>query len=114
MRHGKKNDGKKAKIRKIKFFTVGSNYNKKKLFYGNVPVDKDGWVTDLKYRPLPFDLILLKMKKFFPEVVEKIQRGWWTKENWDGYKFDPAYAVLAWKKENHFEMNADIFGDGWY
>lgn len=55
----------------------------------------DGWVYDLAYLPIPFDLMHLKVQE-----EPRIYSGWWTGQDWDGLRLKDEYTTYAWKR-NH-------------
>jgi hypothetical protein len=52
------------------------------------------WVTDLKYRPIPFDLLYLSIKDS-PRIIG----GWWTGRKWNGLRLKTTHQVIAWKRQ---------------
>lgn len=60
--------------------------------YSDVPVNKDGWTIDLKYRPGLFDMCALLI-----EGKEKAVNGWWTGIEWTAIRMRSTDKVKAWK-----------------
>jgi hypothetical protein len=67
----------------------------KKFFckYSDVPVSDNGWVVELKYLPISFDLVLLRMKD-----KSKPQTGWWNGRKWMGLRIKANDTITAWKR----------------
>jgi hypothetical protein len=65
----------------------------RKYKYSDVPADLDKWVGNLKYRPIPFDLLYLSIKN-----LRKPKNGWWSGERWDGRLLKDTDEVVAWKR----------------
>jgi len=77
--------------------------NKERLCkYSDVPMDKNHWVHDLKYMPIPYDLMHLRIKG-----VRKVKSGWWNGTVWKGLKLDPDDEIIAWKRNQDFEQKRD-------
>jgi hypothetical protein len=66
--------------------------------YSDVPRDEYGWVYDLKYRPIPYDLMYLKI-----EGLPERKTGWWNGATWEGRKLKKGDKIIAWKRNNDFE-----------
>ena len=62
--------------------------------YSDVPTDKDQWVFDLRYRPIPYDLLYLKLSR-----NNRVISGWWTSKVWEGPRLKEADKVIAWKRQ---------------
>ena len=62
--------------------------------YSDIPKDIGNWVHDLNYRPIPFDLLELKIKDSC-----KVKGGWWDGKEWQGVKLKPQDEVIAWKRQ---------------
>jgi hypothetical protein len=62
--------------------------------YSDVPKDEEGWVWDLTYRPIPFDLLYLKIKDGI-----KDKAGWWDGEHWKGLRVKSHDKITAWKRQ---------------
>ena len=62
--------------------------------YSDIPMDKEHWITDLTYRPIPFDLLYLKIKDLL-----KVKAGWWNGEAWQGLRLKQEDEVIAWKRQ---------------
>jgi hypothetical protein len=61
--------------------------------YSDVPMDGTGWVDDLTYYPISFDLCSLGIKG-----KEKPISGWWAETKWTGINFKKGYKVTKWKR----------------
>jgi hypothetical protein len=61
--------------------------------YSDVPTDKNGWVLDLTYYPISFDLCSLGIKG-----KEEPISGWWAETKWTGLRFKKGYKVTKWKR----------------
>jgi hypothetical protein len=61
--------------------------------YSDVPADKDGWVTDLKYFPINCDMMYLRI-----EGKTRIIGGWWDGRKWTGLRMKEGDKVIAWKR----------------
>jgi hypothetical protein len=61
--------------------------------YSDVPVDLNGWVANLNYFPIGFDMCQLSIKN-----KEKPISGWWDERKWTGLRFKKGYKVLQWKR----------------
>lgn len=66
--------------------------------YSDVPTDKEKWVHDLNYMPIPYDLMFLKLKNH-----TKIKSGWWDGNGWKGLRLKDEDEVVAWKRNLDFE-----------
>jgi hypothetical protein len=60
--------------------------------YRDIKKDIDGWIDAQIFRPIPYDLVLLK-----PEG--KVKPGWWTGVQWDGYRLTSDEKVFYWKQQ---------------
>jgi|GEM_PF-2555048 len=60
--------------------------------YKNVVKDTDGWADALVYKPLPYDLVNVK-------IINIIKSGWWDGSKWEGYRIKEDDIVLFWKLE---------------
>jgi hypothetical protein len=77
---------------------VGKSKRQKKLIrYSDVPT-VNGWVLDMRYRPIKFDMTLLKIKDKRQSVP-----GWWNGIYWEGLHLQPTYEILAWKRHSVYE-----------
>ena len=65
----------------------------KEITYINVPKDKNGWVDASKYRPMEFDLCMLKIKN------KRCKLGWFSGSIWDGLNLEPSDEIIAWKRQ---------------
>jgi hypothetical protein len=79
--------------------TVGSPKNKRSVWrYQDMPTDKKGWVVNMNYRPLPFDICHLQIAG-----KDRIINGWWTGLDWVSHRKKDTETVMAWK------FNKDTF-----
>lgn len=62
--------------------------------YSDIPTDEDQWVLDLTYRPIPFDLLYLKIRNK-PKTIG----GWWNGKIWQGLRLKKDDDVIAWKRQ---------------
>jgi hypothetical protein len=67
--------------------------------YSDVPTDPQKWVYDLKYMPIPYDLMFLRFKN-----SPKIKSGWWNGIHWEGLRLEPQEIVIAWKRNYPIEL----------
>jgi hypothetical protein len=61
--------------------------------YSDVPKDTNGWVTDLLYRPITGDMMILRI-----EDRVKTLSGWWDGRKWVGIRIKPEFKIVAWKR----------------
>lgn len=70
--------------------------------YSDIPkeiaIDLTGWVFNLKYLPIPFDLLHLKVKG-----KDKPTSGWWTGQDWDGLRLKSSEKVVQWKRNHEYD-----------
>lgn len=66
--------------------------------YSDVPTNDEGWVTDLKYFPISFDLVQLDIQN-----VPKILTGWWNGKKWVGLRVKENACINAWKRIINYE-----------
>lgn len=66
--------------------------------YSDVPTDRDKWVYDLNFMPIPFDLMHLKFA-----ASSRIKAGWWNGLVWKGTRLKPDDTVIAWKRNHDFD-----------
>jgi len=66
--------------------------------YSDVPADLNGWVVDLNYYPISFDMCRLAIKD-----REKPITGWWEERKWNGLHFRKGYKVLRWKRMPEYD-----------
>jgi hypothetical protein len=98
MEEKKKPSRKKKEIQRT-FIQVGkAKIEERALRYSDLILDGRGWVVDMLYRPINFDMLLLKIKDR-PKHVP----GWWNGTNWCGLHFRPQYQVTAWKRYGVYE-----------
>ena len=60
--------------------------------YSDVPKDLEGWVYDLQYYPIAFDLMHLRFKG-----KDKVKSGWWNGRKWEGPRF-AREIITGWKR----------------
>ena len=74
---------------------IKDKQDKKRLLkYSDVPTDNEGWVRDLEYRPIPFDIMQLAIKDAF-----RPKPGWWDGYLWEGPRLQKSDEVTAWKRQ---------------
>ncbi len=78
----------------MKTKTVGVD---KGVSYSTVMYGKEGWVNPNHFKPLKFDLLLLRICRN-NHVLDQELIGWWTGQNWEGYKIRPTDIIIAWKR----------------
>ena len=61
--------------------------------YSDVPTDINGWVWDLKYIPIHFDMVNVKIKDK-PRPVS----AWFDGKNWIGLRLRPGNVIVGWKR----------------
>jgi len=61
--------------------------------YSDVPTDEYKWVYNLTYRPIPYDLMYLKL-----EENNAVKSGWWTGITWKGLRLKKEDKIIAWKR----------------
>jgi hypothetical protein len=61
--------------------------------YSDVPTDKEKWVHNLTYMPIPYDLMFLKIEDSF-----RTKSGWWNGETWKGHRVKARDKIIAWKR----------------
>jgi len=66
--------------------------------YSDVPRDSNGWVVDLNYYPISFDMCRLAIKD-----KEKPITGWWAERKWTGLHFRKGYKVIQWKRMPEYD-----------
>lgn len=66
--------------------------------YSDVPVNAQGWVVDLKYFPISFDLVQLNI-----HGAPKILTGWWNGKKWVGLRVKKNASINAWKRIINYE-----------
>ena len=94
----KKKPSKRKKPTVRNFLQVGrTKVDDRAMRYSDVPLE-DGWIIDLTYRPINFDMMLLKVKNRNKHVP-----GWWDGVAWVGLHFRPEYMVTAWKRYGVYE-----------
>ena len=85
--------------------TVGSSkikdpktYNERLCKYSDIPTDPHGWVLDPTYKPIPFDLMYLRI-----EGIPTAKSGWWTGRIWKGLRLKRREKVIHWKRNPEYE-----------
>ncbi len=63
--------------------------------YALAEYDIQGWADAKDYKPIPYDLVILKTKngKMFP--------GWWNKTVWQGARLKKDQEVTKWKRKKY-------------
>jgi hypothetical protein len=63
--------------------------------YSDIPADSLGWVSNSHYKPIPYDLMYLRIKS-----TSIPKTGWWNGLLWKGLKVTKAEEsnVKAWKR----------------
>lgn len=74
------------------------NNNERPCKYSDVPTDPHGWILDSSYKPIPFDLMFLKI-----ENSPKSKSGWWTGHCWTGLRLKQFERVMFWKRNQEYE-----------
>lgn len=74
--------------------------------YSDVPTDAYGWVIDLKYLPISFDMMELAIRD-----KQKHVYGWWDGKKWTGLKFKKEYIVVKWKRDMNYDR-IEHYGEG--
>lgn len=73
-------------------------YGKERIYkYSDIPKDLEGWVLDLQYFPIPFDLMHLKFKG-----KPRVKSGWWNGRRWEGPRF-ARETIVAWKRNQEHD-----------
>lgn len=67
--------------------------------YKDVKTDDNGWAAPKSYRPIPFDLVLLKVTRLGSEHPKAIP-GWWTGSEWQGQRLLADDQVICWKHKD--------------
>lgn len=79
---------------------VDKNTNKERVYrYSDIPTDEYKWVYNLLYKPIPFDLLHLKLNETL-----KVKSGWWNGEDWEGLRLKTDEKIIAWKRNHEFEQ----------
>ena len=87
-------------FKKAKFLQCGTVYSHEITFTAkDVVYDKDNWAKAERFRPTPFALMSLRVKRKNLEgkEIEKTIPGWWTGSSWDGKSLETSDEVLYWK-----------------
>lgn len=74
--------------------------------YSDIPKDAEGWVSDLRYLPISFDMMQVKIKDN-PKIIP----GWWDGEKWTGLRFRQGYIVTQWKRDMDYDR-IEHYGEG--
>lgn len=93
----------KDTVNKVIIVTKSKIFDKKtnqEIFckYSDVPKDPKGWVYDLTYMPIPYDLMHVKLKD-----SPFVKSAWWTSKVWKGLRLKPDETVIAWKRNHEFD-----------
>ena len=87
-------------LKRLAFIQVGKTKVKDKRTglpiacrYSDVPTDDQGWVTDLRYIPIYFDMLVVKIRDK-PRAVS----AWFDGKSWIGLRMRPGNVVVAWKR----------------
>lgn len=85
--------------------TVGSSkikdpntHNERICKYSDIPKDPNGWVLDSDYKPIPFDLMYLRLRGH-----TKTKTGWWSGRIWTGLRLKRSEKVVCWKRNQEYE-----------
>lgn len=100
---------KSSKKRTPKLLQVGRDLiwdkNLKKrmvLKYSHIPKDDAGFVTNLRYLPIPRDLLYLR--RF---GNDRLISGWWDGKKWFGLRLKDEDKIISWKR--NFEDDKAIY-----
>lgn len=66
--------------------------------YSDIPKDPDLWVYDLKYMPIPYDLMHVRLKN-----SDRVKSGWWNGIKWKGLRLKKGEKVIAWKRNQEHD-----------
>lgn len=66
--------------------------------YSDIPTDINGWVLNLKYMPIPFDMMYVRLKNK-PKVIS----AWWNGQNWEGLRMREGDEVINWKRNHDYD-----------
>lgn len=72
--------------------------------YSDIPTDPKGWVNDLKYLPINFDMMQLRVKE-----KPRIFPGWWDGKRWSGLRLKD-YTVIQWKRDLDYYDRIEHYG----
>jgi hypothetical protein len=72
---------------------VGSRYEWE---YRDCIPEDEGWFKVSKYRPFPFDMTVVKVKRQ-GKLIDSIYPAWWTGDSWEGRKLKKEDQVVLWK-----------------
>jgi len=64
--------------------------------YADIPksaIDKNGWVFDSNYLPIPYDILELKIKGYRKPIA-----GWWNGLKWEGLRLRKHHQITEWKR----------------
>lgn len=61
--------------------------------YSDVPTDLDGWVWDLKYIPIHFDIVTVQVKD-----KRKAVSAWFDGKHWIGLRLRAGNEIIGWKR----------------
>lgn len=54
--------------------------------------DFDGWVDNQKFKPMKFDICLIRTS------TNRTYPAWWTGDRWDGLRVKRNVEVIYWKR----------------
>ena len=84
------------------YLEIGQKYYYEHTFSASDVIwDADEWADAARFRPAPYALILMRVKRKNLEgkEVEKTIPGWWTGSSWDGRTYEKTDKVLYWKNK---------------
>lgn len=63
--------------------------------YAIAVYDAHGWADANDYKPIPYDIVILKTRngKMFP--------GWWGKTVWQGARLRKDHEIIKWKRKRY-------------
>ena len=73
--------------------------------YSDVPTDPFGWVSDLRYLPINFDMMQLRVYE-----KQRIFPGWWDGKRWAGLRFKDGFTVKQWKRDLDYYDRIEHYG----
>ena len=94
----------KCTLKQVSKYQIWCKKAKKKipLKYSHIPKDEAGFVIDMKYRPIPRDLLYLRRLG-----KDRIINGWWDGKRWYGLRLRNDDIVIGWKR--NFEDDRAIY-----
>jgi hypothetical protein len=63
--------------------------------YSDVPTNAGGWVSDLRYYPINFDMMYVKVKERTMPIA-----AWWDGRRWKGLHLPNNSEITQWKRNN--------------